>query len=250
MGKRYNIEICEAEYWKQYNEKFVDRMIHFIDEIMISPIDYSTLLNDEPYKKLEYLLENMDNSRELLNTISFFLKENGYNEKALVYLLIKILCKYPYDNRTNDMIKRMEQLPGIEHIYRRIKGYEFITKSGKVTVYRANEVLRRNKLLKLYQQLKIENAHLLYSLLAPEFPEDTIITCLMTELFQGFSYESYMRLNKEKGIVDITNNGFYPDDSFKNYFAPKVLVKKKAKYLSFSIPPLLEEAYKNKQKMK
>ena len=59
-----------------------------------------------------------------------------------------------------------------------------------------------------------------------------------------------MRLNKEKGIVDITNNGFYPDDSFKNYFAPKVLVKKKAKYLSFSIPPLLEEAYKNKQKMK
>ena len=174
MGKRYNIEICEAEYWKQYNEKFVDRMIHFIDEIMISPIDYSTLLNDEPYKKLEYLLENMDNSRELLNTISFFLKENGYNEKALVYLMI--------------------------NIYRRIKGYEFITKSGKVTVYRANEVLRRNKLLKLYQQLKIENAHLLYSLLAPEFPEDTIITCLMPELFQGFSYESYMRLNKEKGM--------------------------------------------------
>ena len=62
-------------------------------------------------------IENMDNSRELLNTISFFLKENGYNEKALVYLLIKILCKYPYDNRTNDMIKRMEQLPGIEHIF-------------------------------------------------------------------------------------------------------------------------------------
>lgn len=249
MEKNYNKEMYEAEYWKQYNEKLVDRMLHFIDEIMMIQKDYGAFAESNSYQKLEYLLKQTDN-KEVMHTITFFLEEHGYNEKAFVYFLIKILCNYPYGKKVDDMIQMMEQLPGIEHIYKRVNGYEFITSSGKVTVYKANEVLKRSKIIRVYQELKIDNAHLLYSLLGPSFPEDTIMTCLMPELFKGFSYASYMRLNKEKGIVDITNNGFYPDHSFENYFEPKVLVRKKGKNLNYNIPPLLEEAYQNKQKMK
>lgn len=245
---KYKAQIQEAEYWKHLNERQVTKLLLSIQEIMGPFFPHQKDSVTLPTEKFRYLLENI-NRVELANTIHFFLTEANVNKKVLIYECINILCQYPYGKGTESIIDWFLMLPGIENIHYQKDGYEFITESGKITVYRASEFLgRSSRVMQLYRQFKIEDSHILLTLLAPKLPEDIIISCLFPLLFSGFSYESYLKLQKEKGLLDLVHNSFYPDNSFEDFFEPKILVKKKGKELDFEIPPLLEKAYESQRK--
>lgn len=247
-SRKYQNQILEQEEWKVYNENRALKLLKAIDEIMEFNIDYGISSGKTALERLRYLLEHMED-REVINAVSFLLSEQLVSEKALIYELVNILCKYRIGDKNAYEIKsKLQKLPGIEKITYIYKGYEIKTHDGILKVYRANEILKSNSLLlKEYRSLKIDNPHLLLSLLGPNHPDDVFISCLMPSLFGGFSYESYIKLTKENGTIDIFNNTFFEKNSFESFFKPKVLVKKKGNEIE-TIPPLLQYAYESKKK--
>lgn len=243
---KYKSEIFEEKTWKVENERKILSLLVSLQEILGDLIDYGTC--SMPSEKLLYLLEHMRHET-IAQKISVQLKKMGIHEKILVYYLGQILCKYKDSKKLQDNIKRMSKLPGIKELYGVKNGYTFITDHGTVTIYRANQILSNTKLLKTYHQMKLDNSFYLHTLLAPLFPNDTIVSCFMPNLFEGFFYESYMKLEKAKGTVDLIHNTFYKDDSFETFFEPQILVKEKGQNLDYDIPPLLVKTYEYRNSM-
>lgn len=246
--KSYQKQILEVEQWEKENNAAIRKLLSYIEEIMGFSISDRKNLKLSPYQILLSLLENM-NTVELQNTVFFFLQEFPIHYPTLIYHFINILCQYPYGKQATRLIEQFSKFPEVDNIDLKLHGYQFCTKSGKITVYRVSEHLKSaSTLLRTCRRYQITDSHLLNTILAPNFLNDNMVSCLFPELFCGYSYQSYIELTKEKGWLDLVHQTFYPDDSFEKFFEPKILVKEKGR--KFIVPPLLQEAYEKRKKNK
>lgn len=239
MAKVYRNKKEEAEYWKLYNERKARKLLSFVKEIMGESVSYGEART--PLERVSYLLEHLKDEA-MINTLSFYFEEYPIDEKGLVLEILQLLSKYPHGICTIPMMDSYRKLSMIEKINPRMNGFEIKTESGTITVYRALEMLgSRRGVLRSYHAIKKDDISLRMILLNSSFPEDTVVSCLMPRMFQGFSYEFYIKLAKEKGYLDLRRNCFYPKNEFEEYFKPKILMKRKGKNLKTDIPPLFQK---------
>ncbi len=226
--EQYELEMHE---WKCKNDDMMREKLSIFKNSVVS-----SLISESPANGLEYLLVHMAEYQDLL--LSCF-SDPSIVDQAFISQLIHVLCKYDIDY----LPELFEQFSQVKYIFHREHGYDIVTPRGKFVFYKASEALPKySKVLRQCHTLNIQDSNLLVSLFASEFQNAHAITCLMRQLCTGLSYESFVRLEEENGVLDLCHNTFYEGDHFERLYQPKVLVKKKTENMR---NPLLEEAFKN-----
>lgn len=224
--EQYELEMAQ---WKRANDDIIYQKLSMFE----GSIDRSF---HSPVTIFEHLLAHMDEHRDFL---LYCFSEDSVVDSAFLSHLVHVLCQY----NAEGLVNLFEQFPQVKYIFQRKNGYDIVTPRGKFVFYKASKMLTKySKVIRQCSTLDIEDSNLLVSLFASKFVSANVITCLMPQLYTGLSYESFIELEEENGVLDLCHDTFYVGDHFERLYQPKILVKKKATNVR---NPLLEAAFKS-----
>lgn len=192
------------------------------------------------------------------------------NERGLLLHLLGVINQIKIGISDEQMyFKRFQflnsfmRLPYFKSIMADDRFMEFDTKYGHIQVFSYDKIVKNKEVYKIIKTTSLaQKCHGVVERFKGYYKDHYIVTSEIPFFFGGNMYHSYFET--KDGIIDLTNNTFYPDECFNKIFEPKELLKIKSsefdsEYAKFikqesviddgSFAPVLAMALNNKRKL-
>lgn len=159
------------------------------------------------------------------------LNDIQFNEPALLLHLLGVVNqikigfpKLEASKVREKLISSFSTLPYHQGIIWDDKKIELSVNSSKIEVIKYDEIVNDPEIYGILNTIPLGNkCHVVVEELRKYFLDSYIITSELPLMFEGIMYHSYFKTSE--GVLDLSNNMFYPNDSFDKLINPKEILK-------------------------